>query len=140
MGTNMAAYVAAHEPAVDKVILNLCYSDIAEHVLHAPKKVFFRDVGAENYIAGAGGPEKMRQIFEGLSPIHQVEKLKGKSILLFQAKNDRLLFYEVTKPLRAKLMAHNVDLEYYENPRANHHFAGLTNGIRSRVYLGFLKD
>lgn len=139
MGTVFATNLAARHSRIDKVVLNLCYSDITEHVLALPPLFLIQPKRLANYIAAGGGPTGLRHLFDQYSPLYLVDRLAGKEILLYLARNDRLHQYKHTlKLLQVLRETTGIKLEYSENAYLGHYFAALKNHLVGHRYMNFL--
>lgn len=138
MGTLFAAYSAAHNPSIKKVVLNLSYSDIADHILNFPGMVFLPKRSVKKWIRAAGGVKEIKDVTAPYSPLTYVDKLSKKRVLLYLSRKDRVLRYPSTSQLKYALEQLNTDLTYIENPRHGHYITASINNIKSSVYIPFL--
>ncbi len=140
MGTVLAANVTARHPRIKKVVLNLSYSDTAEHIINLPPIPTISRKRLTVYIKAGGGNEDLRTAFQPYAPLNLVNQLKNKRVLLYLSKTDRILQFQHTRQLRDALQANGTDLRYYENKHGGHFFAALYNNLHSKRYLGFLEQ
>lgn len=140
MGTIFAARFASRHSRIRKVILNLCYSDIVDHMLALPPMFLFSARRLRDYIAAGGGPNGLHGLFDSYSPLYLVDQLADKQILLYLARNDRLHQYGHTQKLLQELRSNPaINLEYYENLYLGHYFAGFKNHLAAHRYMKFLR-
>ncbi len=137
MGTNFAINLAARHLEVTKVVLNLSYSNVADHIIAMPAlKLVPRSVW-DRYLEASGGEVGMHRNFDAYAPLNLASQMTGKQVLLYLARRDRLLQYRHTRQLLERLRSSDCELTYYENPRASHYWAALRNGLGGRQYLQF---
>ncbi len=140
MGTVLAVAAAARHERIQKVILNLSYSQIATHIQNLPPMWFVPPYLLRKYIAKSGGPDGLHAIFDQYSPVSLASNLNGKSILLYRARKDRILRYADTTELAFALSRAGARVTYYENASLGHYFGSLLNHLRFNRYMDFLAD
>jgi pimeloyl-ACP methyl ester carboxylesterase len=140
MGTVMATNVAAEYPRIKKVILNLSYADISDHVINLPSIRTIPAKRLQAYLEAAGSEENLRAAFDPFSPVTLTHQLKGKKVLLYLSKDDGILKLIHTTKLHDALVAAGVDLEFHQNRRGRHVFALFVNYLRYRRWLQFLEQ
>lgn len=138
MGTVLAMNFAAASPRVHKLILNLCYFNIAEHILNLSPMPKLSSAQLQAYVRTAGGPAGLHRIFDSYSPDHLTSAMKGRDVLLFLSRNDRILKFRHTAKLRGRLESAGARVTYYESGGLGHYFAALTNHVKAARYMGFL--
>ena len=137
MGTNFAVNLAVRHPEVTRLVLNLSYSDITEHIVSLPALKTVPKAVWERYVAVSGGESGMRRQLDRYSPLHLAEHLKGREVLLFLARADRILQYQHTRRLLDRLRKAGCGVTYYENLHGGHFVAALRNNLNGRRYLEF---
>jgi len=137
LGSLFAAYCAANITDVNKVILNLTYGDIVDHILDMPGMLFLPKRRLNNYVALGGGEEKLRKFFAGYSPLDNISALRKKKILLYLSKKDKVLQYTNSVRLK-KALEVSANLQYIENRTFGHYWAATYNHFNRKVYIEFL--
>lgn len=140
MGTLMAANVAARHKRIKKVILNLSYADISDHIIALPSIRAISSKQLKAYLATAGSEEDLRAAFDPYSPLTLVEQFRGKKLLVYASRNDRILKLVHTTKFHVSLRKAGVDLCLYQNNRGGHYFAALVNYLRYHRWMGFLQE
>ena len=138
MGTVLAMNFASRSPRVTKIVLNLSYFNIAEHILHLPPLPRLSAGRLSSYVADAGGPDGLHHTFDLYSPDHLAGDMDDRDILLYLSRNDRVLQYRHTRKLRAKLVEAGARVKYVETAGLGHYFAALSNHLRASTYMEFL--
>jgi pimeloyl-ACP methyl ester carboxylesterase len=138
MGTVLAANFASHHTRVSKLVLNLCYVNIADHILHLPFMWLITPRKVKQYVAAGGGTHGLHKIFDPYSPDHLLDRLKGRDILLYTSRNDRILQYKDTKDLRKSMNKANIHVSYSVSRWLGHYLTALANHLRAKKYLQFL--
>jgi pimeloyl-ACP methyl ester carboxylesterase len=138
MGTVLASNIAARHPRIRKVILNLSYAEIGDHILALPDMRTIPKKRLAAYIAAGGDADDLRTAFAPYSPIRLASKLHDKKILLYLSRKDRILQAVHTGPFRQALHDQGIDLQYHENSRGGHYASALVNYLRYRRYVAFL--
>lgn len=138
LGTALAARFAADNPRVRKVMLNLSYGDIAEHIIHLPFMWLVPPKRRNRFIQAAGGAEGLHSLFDDYSPLHLAPRLGDKHILLYLARNDRIQKWEHTAALPDALRHAGAELTFHENRLSGHYFGCLYNHLNAHRYMDFL--
>lgn len=138
MGSLIAFNFAARHANVKKVVLNLSYSDIIDHLLAFPETRTFTKELTNSYLASAGSRSRLKEEFSPYSPINLVDKFRSKKVLLYLCRNDRLLKFQHTSNIRRALKNSGIETEYSENKVGGHTFAVILNSLLYRRYLQFL--
>lgn len=138
MGTVLAANVAAEHTRIKKVVLNLSYGDISEHIINLPSTRTISRKRLKAYIESAGDKQKLARVFQPYSPLNLVNELKNKKVLLYLSRGDHILQLTHTAKFRSALEAAGVNLQYFENARGGHSVAILYNSLRAKRYMDFL--
>jgi predicted esterase len=139
MGTVLAANIATRHANIKKVILNLSYADISDHIVALPSIRTIPSRKLQAYLDTAGSVADLRAAFEPYSPLSLTDQFHGKRLLLFSSRNDRVLQQVHTAKFRTALDAAGIDLEYYQNSRGGHYFAALVNYLRYTRWINFLR-
>lgn len=138
MGTVLAANIAAANTRIKKVVLNLSYGDISEHIINLPPTRTISRKRLKAYIEAAGDEKTLAREFQPYSPLSLVSELKNKKILLYLSRRDQILQLTHTVKLRNALEAAGVQLQYFENVRGGHSIAIIYNCLRAKRYRDFL--
>jgi pimeloyl-ACP methyl ester carboxylesterase len=140
MGTVLAVNLAVQHPRIKKVILNLSYADISEHILHLPNLPTVPTKKLQKYLEEAGGEEALRAAFDPYSPLKLVHTLAHKKVLLYASKNDHILKPMHTVAFRKALIDAGVDLEYHETNGLRHVPALMLNYMQYKRWMRFLES
>ena len=140
MGTIFAAYCTAHIPAIQKVVLNLCYADVPQTIIDFPRMILAPNRASQRMVKRAGGEADLRALLDKFSPLNFADKLAKKRVLLYLGRNDRIMRYANTSQLREALRQHGAELYYLENPRFDHYFNALINNLRAKTFMTFLEE
>jgi len=134
LGTLIANKFTRDTPEVTHVVLNLTYGDIARTVwkYKGVKKA------KENLIKRGYTEQAVRNFVTFADPVHNAKGLKGKKVLLYLAKNDRVLRHQFTQKTKEALELHDVDFLYIENKYLGHVLGGVKNMLRTSTLLDFL--
>lgn len=138
MGTLFASFCAAHTPEVKKVVLNLPYGDIAEHVSTFPGMLFLPKSRVRKFVDAAGGEKEFRKLVDPYSPIGYADRLSKKRILLYLATQDRVLEYKVSVKLKQALEQLGTNVTTVENKKLSHYLAASLNHYKGSIYMNFL--
>lgn len=120
MGTLVANKFTRDTPDIKHVILNLTYGDIADNIwtYKGMRKTKASLMKQNIDIHG------LRDSITYVDPIVNAKGLKGKKVLLYLAKRDKVLVHEQTKETKMALEKAGVDLEYVESKYLGHWSAG----------------
>ena len=135
MGTIMGLRAAIEIPEIKKVVVNLTYGSLADtiwtqKVLGKIKKRFQKSGITK---------EKLELLLEPISPLSMARKLKGKKVLLYLSKKDKVILFSQSSEFKKALEEAKVDYVYRENQKFGHIISGFLNNARARTYLDFLK-
>lgn len=136
MGTLFAIKLAAENAEVSKVIINLTYGSVAENVWtwRYLRKLKQRCV-AQGYTM-----KSLDKALAPISPIPNAPKLKGKKVLLYLPRRDKILRFEQSIQFREALLAAGVEHTYRENKYFGHIISGFINFLHPRIYIEFLAE
>lgn len=138
MGSLFAGYCTSRIDEINKLILNVPYGDIYEHIRSFQGMILLPKSRVRKFIQAAGGESELEELIRQYSPISYVSKLKNKRILLYLALKDSLLQYKVTIKLKKALEAQNTDLTYIEGQKFKHYFTATVNHLKGKIYMDFL--
>ncbi len=134
LGTLIANKFSRDTPDVTHLVLNLTYGDIARTVWTYKGVKTAKD----NLIKRGYTEQSVRDFVSFADPIHNAKELKGKKVLLYLAKNDRVLRHEFTQKTKEALEFHDVDLLYVENKHLGHVLGGIKNILGTNTLFDFL--
>jgi predicted esterase len=140
MGTVLASNVAARNSRIKKVILNLSYADISDHIVNLPAMRTIWPKRLKEYLETTESEATLRTAFDPYSPLTLVDLLKDKRLLIYASRDDRLLQLIHTRKLHDALEKAGTDVKMYQNPRGGHYFAALINYLRFTRWLRFLEQ
>jgi pimeloyl-ACP methyl ester carboxylesterase len=138
MGTQFAMYVAASLPEIRKVVLNLAYGDLYEQMLAFPEMRFLSKERIENFMKSAGSSNDLQARARQYSSVVLAPKFKGRDVLLYLAREDKVLPYSISRKFKSALEKHRAHVTYLENNADSHYRAALRNHLNSKEYLAFL--
>lgn len=139
MGTVLAANVAARHQRIQKVILNLSYADISDHIVALPSIRTISTKRLKAYLATVDDERHLRQSFDPYSPLTLVQEFRGKRLLVYSSRDDHILQQIHTTKFHVALQKAAINLEYHQNRGGRHFFAALVNYLRYRKWLRFLE-
>ena len=123
MGTLIANKFARETKEVKHLILNLTYGVVAQNI--------WTWKGVKKAKAGLmkQGVDQtaLRESIKYADPITNASKLKGKKVLLYLTRNDKVLVYDQTKYTKKAFEEAELDLKYVENKYLGHYFSGTKN-------------
>lgn len=136
MGTLIANKLTRDTPDISHLILNLTYGDVAQNVWT------FRGVNKakQNFIKQGIDDTDLRAAIHYADPIVNAGKLKGKKVLLYLSRSDRVLVYEQTKYTKEAFEAAELDFEYVENKYLGHFFSATKNMLAVTDIDRFFSD
>jgi hypothetical protein len=137
MGTLFASYCAANIPEIKKVVLNLPYGDVAEHIATFPGILFLPKSRTQRFVQAIGGEEQLKKLTDRYSPLQNAPKLSKKQVLLYLALKDRVLLYKISVKLKESLENLGTNLTIVENKKLSHYFAATINHYKGG-YMNFL--
>lgn len=137
LGSLIAVLVANESEDISKLILNTAGSDPAENmwVSDITKGKFKAEIIKQGYTL-----EKLQKAWKPISPIHNLDKLKNKKILVYLSKRDRVIPFPVGMKLIQAFEKKQYKYQLIVNPRLGHMYTSLYNSVRANVYLDFLKS
>lgn len=137
LGSIIALMVANKSTAINRVVLNLVGSDIAETVWSWDKKIpyFKKALLEQDYTLN-----KLQIAWEQISPINNIDNLKSKKLLIYLAKNDEIIPIDLGLKLVKALQDKKYTYQLIINHGLKHFFAGTYNLVKARDYLTFLKS
>lgn len=134
LGTLIANKFCRDTPEITHLVLNLTYGDIARTVwtYKGVKKA------KDNLIKRGHTEQSVRDFVAFADPVHNARDLKGKKVLLYLARNDRVLQHEFTQKTKEALELHGVDFLYIENKYLGHVLGGVKNMLNTNTLIDFL--
>ena len=139
MGTVLAANVAAEHSRIRKVILNLPYADISDHIIALPGIRTIPSRRLKAYLSTVDNEQHLKAAFDPYSPITLIQEFKGKKLLVYSSRDDHILQFIHTAKFHEALRRADVDIEYHQNNRGRHFLAALVNYMHYRRWLRFLE-
>lgn len=135
MGTLLANKFTRDNQEISHLILNLTYGNVADNVWtwRGVKKA------KENVIAQGLSQEELREAMTYIDPIANAAKLKGRKIMLYLSRTDRVLIYEQTQFTKKAFEAADLDMEYVENKYLGHFVGAAKNMLAIRKIDTFYK-
>lgn len=140
MGTVMAANVAVRQQRIKKVVLNLSYADISDHIVSLPSIRTIPAKKLQEYLHSVPSEANLRVAFDPYSPLTLAREFQGKQLLVYASRTDVILKLEHTRKLHAVLHDAGIDMQLVHNARGGHYFAALYNFLKFRIWLQFLDD
>lgn len=124
MGTLFAHKLARDTPDITHVVLNLIYGDVASNLwtYRGVRKTM------KNLIAQGHTMESARSVVSFIDPIVNAPQLKGKKVMLYLSKPDRVIVYDQSKHTLHAFKQAELDLVYVENKYLGH-FLGATKNM-----------
>jgi len=137
LGTVLATLVANESSEITKVILNTTGADTAISVWSWDNVVpgFKKALLEQNLTL-----EKLTHYWRPISPRFHMDKLQGKKLLIYLAKNDQIIPYSQGEALIQKCKEYNYNYQVIINNYFNHGLTGIYNLLNLRSYLKFLED
>lgn len=134
MGTLVANKFARDTPEISHVVLNMTYGDVADNIwtYKGVKKAKM------NIVANGLDIDDLRKNIVYTDPIHNATALKGKKVLLYLAKRDRVLRYDQTKETLRAFREAGLQMEYVENKFLGHFATGAKNLLQVKRLEKFL--
>lgn len=136
MGTLMAIKVAGENDAIKKVVINLTYGSVAENIWTWKLMESARGRSIEQGYS----METLDQKLAPVSPIPNAVRLKGKDVLLYLSRKDKILLFEQSRQFKDALDHHAVNYTYVQNDKRGHIIAGYQNMRNHNRWLRFLSD
>ena len=136
MGTLFALRISVDIPDIKKVVANLTYGSFADNVWSwKPASKLKRR------LEGAGiNKAALENLLTPISPLSMAPKLKGKKLLLYLAKNDKVILFSQSSQFKEALDRAGINYIYHQNNKFGHLISGVINNSRPKIYLDFLKD
>lgn len=136
MGTLFAHMMAREAPEISHVALNLTYGDVASNLwtYRLVKKA------KKNLIAQGYTKESARAVVAFIDPIVNAPKLKGKKVLLYLSKVDKVMLYDQSKETLEAFKKVGLDLQYVENKFLGHYIGGAKNLMSIKQLITFLNS
>lgn len=136
MGTLWSAKLARETPEISHVVINLTYGDLATNLWT------YRGVKKIKATLEREGQtlESTRGIVAFADPIVNAPKLKGKKVLLYLSRTDRVQVYDQTKHTLAAFKEAELDLQYIENKYLGHFIGGTKNMLGIKQLIKFLES
>lgn len=133
----IALMVADRSPDISKVILNLTSSHPAEAVWTWDKinPGFKQDLQRQHITLN-----ELRRLWDPIAPTNNIGHLKGKQILIYLAKHDRLAPYDRGIELVNKVEQAGYNFRLVINQHGGHILAGFYNLVNANTYLSFLRN
>ncbi len=135
-GTIIAAMITQDIKGIEKIILNLSGSDLAEIIWSWDKSI--KGFKKQMLRKGVTLP-KLKKIWSPLSPLNNLKDSGVKDILLYMAVHDELIPYNLQEDLLKGLQANNISVEALVNERHSHLKSAIVNLLRFPVYINFLR-
>ncbi len=123
MGTLIVNKFARETPEITHVALNLTYGDVASTLFtwSGVRKA------KQSLIHHGFDLDGTRELVKFADPIHNAALLKGKRVLLYLARKDRVLAWEYTQHTLKAFQDAHLDFEYVENKYLGHFAGGAKN-------------
>lgn len=134
-GTLIAPRVAKDSPAIKKVILNTTGTWLGDTVWSWDAVV----PGFKSAIVAQGiSQQELHDAWREISIMYEVEKLRGKEVLLFASQRDELIPYSQTRELAEVLTAQGSLKKFYSSNYLTHAGVIIKNLLLWRRYVRFL--
>lgn len=136
IGSSLSLMIANESKEIKKIILNLVGSDIAQIVWSWDKVIpgFKKDLLEDKVTF-----ETLKNAWLELSPIHNLDNLKKKAILLYGAKHDEIIPFSQTEELIATGKEKRLNIETVINTTHNHRTSAIVHYLKYTVYVAFLQ-
>lgn len=137
LGTVLALLVTNVSQDVSTIILNTTGYDIAETVWswNSGNQYFKKELQSQHFTL-----EKLRVVWAPINPVHNLDAITGKRILMYLSKKDEIIPFGFGQQLLEKLKANGNTCEVVINRSLGHILSGIYNLCNFSVYLKFLKD
>lgn len=135
-GTIIAAMVARESKGIEKLILNLSGSDLAEIIWSWDKSV--KGFKKQMLRKGVSLP-KLKKIWSPLSPLNNFKESNVHDVLFYMAVHDELIPYNLQEKLLQALQSDNIRVEAIVNERHSHLKSAVVNLLRFPTYITFLR-
>lgn len=135
-GTILSFMIANVYPHVEKMVINITGSDLAETVWSWDKTM--PELKSE-IVKNKVTLKKLKNAWSDLSPINNLDHLKAKAVLLYLAKHDELIPFQSQEELLHALQSTDICVEAIINERHSHFTSALLNLLRFPLYVNFLK-
>lgn len=133
---NIPAFMIAREvPGVKKVIANIPPADLAETVWNWKNNKFnFKKLLQEKKITR----KHLKKEWIDLSPLHNLQFLDDKKLLLFASINDDIFPFSQAQKIIEKCKKENIEFEAIINSRHKHLISSIINILKFKTYIDFL--
>ncbi|GIW61917.1 MAG: hypothetical protein KatS3mg089_0769 [Patescibacteria group bacterium] len=137
LGSPLAFILANELHSVSKIIANLSGADMAQIVWSWDNILngFKNKLRRKRWTL-----KKLQNIWFDLSPINNLDKLRGKKILLYAAEKDELIPFTQARELIQALDERSIKYQTVVNIRHNHVVSCLINILKFNTYLRFLNS
>lgn len=136
MGSLLANLLARRTPNIDHIVLNLTYGDVAHAIFTSTTTAKAR----ENFFKQGISQEAFAAAFAYTDPVKNAEDLRGRKVLLYLSKPDKVLPYKDTEHTRRAFERAGVNLTYVENARLGHWLGGAKNLLSAKRLMDFLES
>lgn len=136
MGTLFAHKLGCETADISHVVLNLTYGDVASNLWT------YRGVRKTrtNLIAQGHTQESARSVVAFVDPIVNAPKLKGKKVLLYLSRKDRVIVYDQSQHTLKAFKEAQIDMEYVENKYLGHFLGASKNMMDMKRLTKFLSS
>jgi esterase/lipase len=138
IGTLIALRVANKSKIVRKVILNISGANISDSVWGWGRREFpyFHEYFHTNHITLS----QIRSVWKSIQPLHNINHLDGKKILIYMSKRDDIVPYSQQKLLVKEMKKRNISLLVYTNNCLPHVPTIIYNLMLFCRYINFLQQ
>lgn len=136
MGTLFAHKFARDTADITHVVLNLTYGDVADNLwtYRGVRKTM------KNLTAQGHTRESARSVVAFIDPIVNAPKLKGKKVLLYLSRTDKVIAYKQTKYTLQAFHQAGLQLDYVENRYLGHYAGAAKNMLSLKGLIKFLES
>lgn len=137
-GSIISFIIANKEKSFSNLIINLTGADLAE-------TVWTWDKGRDGLVKKGIKKQnisliKLKQKWDELSPINNINNLKKFKVLFYLAKKDDVIPFRMQNRLLTELLKITPNIKVVINNKHNHLISALINLLRYKIYLNFLLD
>lgn len=137
LGSIFAVLVANESPDITKLILNTTGADTAKNVwISSITKGAFK----ESIIKQGYTMEKLQQAWRSIIPIHHIDNLKNKKILVYLSKRDTVIPFSLGMELIQAFEKRDYDYRLIINTRLGHIATAMYNSFKAKDYIDFLNE
>lgn len=140
MGTQYATYCSANIPEIKKIVLNLAYGDLYEHITNFPRMHFLPQSRIEKFMSAAGTKQQLKELARPYSSLTNAKAFKGREVLMYLNRDDEVMPFHISNEFKKALEKHDANVTYIETGGKSHYRAAVTNHITSKIYLDFLNQ